>query len=63
MLEGGKLICANVGDSRAVIGRESASRYKAIPLSIDHKPSLPLEYQRIAKAGGRVESYYDSDGI
>lgn len=40
-LQQNKLLCANVGDSRAIIGRiKSNNKWEAVPLSIDHKPSL-----------------------
>jgi serine/threonine protein phosphatase PrpC len=45
-----KYIVANVGDSRAVLSRG----HKALPLSIDHKPTLLGEKIRIEKAGGFV---------
>ncbi len=36
-----KLYCANVGDSRAIIGRSKAhNNWDSIALSVDHKPSL-----------------------
>jgi len=49
-IQGNKLIVANLGDSRAVLCRDS----KAIPLSQDHKPSLECEKIRITEAGGWI---------
>lgn len=51
-----KIYCSNVGDSRAILGRKENSnkKWKAIPLSEDHKPSLPKEADRIKKMNGRV---------
>lgn len=51
-----KLIVANAGDSRAVMG----SGGKCIPLSFDHKPECEVEIKRITAAGsvitdGRVD--------
>jgi len=45
------IVVANAGDSRAVLSR----RRQAVPLSEDHKPNLPTERNRIAKAGGSIE--------
>ena len=45
------IVCANAGDSRAVLGTENSS-VKA--LSYDHKPLSPLERDRIEEAGGCV---------
>lgn len=45
-----RIICANAGDSRAII----ASGNKAIPLSEDHKPNNLTEMQRIQAAGHSV---------
>lgn len=39
-LQQNKLICANVGDSRAILGRSKGGSWEAIPLSTDHKPTL-----------------------
>lgn len=45
------IICANVGDSRCVIGTKNGL---AINMSEDHKPSTPDEKKRIIKANGFV---------
>ena len=42
----GYIHCANAGDSRCVMCRDGA----AYPLSQDHKPHLPIEFQRIQQA-------------
>ncbi len=64
------LVCANVGDSRAVIGEriklsegEGKESYSWMPRAIsnDHKPNLEVEHDRIIKCGGRVETYLDDD--
>ncbi|KAM3131561.1 hypothetical protein pb186bvf_016345 [Paramecium bursaria] len=61
--DGGRILCSNVGDSRAIVGRQVAKgKYKPFPLSVDHKPSLIREQQRIKQCGGRIDSYYDMDG-
>jgi len=46
-----KVICANSGDSRAVLCRGG----KAVPLSFDHKPEDEIEFSRITKAGSEVK--------
>ncbi|CAH1954044.1 unnamed protein product [Acanthoscelides obtectus] len=51
VLEGQKLIVANVGDSRGVM---CDSKGNAIPLSFDHKPQQMRERKRIKEAGGFV---------
>jgi len=45
------VVCANTGDSRAVMARSD----QAVTLSNDHKPFLPEEKERIEKAGGQVK--------
>eukprot|EP00448_Togula_jolla_P034772 CAMPEP_0170621202 /NCGR_PEP_ID=MMETSP0224-20130122/28479_1 /TAXON_ID=285029 /ORGANISM="Togula jolla, Strain CCCM 725" /LENGTH=401 /DNA_ID=CAMNT_0010947453 /DNA_START=24 /DNA_END=1229 /DNA_ORIENTATION=+ len=45
------VVCANAGDSRAVLCRNGV----AVDLSRDHKPQLPGERQRIENAGAVVE--------
>jgi serine/threonine protein phosphatase PrpC len=54
-----KLICANAGDSRAILVVEKEG-YHIVPLSRDHKPELDDEKRRINKAGGSVEKYIDN---
>lgn len=51
LLQGNRLITANLGDCRAVLCNSSGT---ARPLSIDHKPSRPEERKRIEAAGGWV---------
>jgi serine/threonine protein phosphatase PrpC len=45
------VICANAGDSRAVLSKNG---HKALPLSYDHKPDDEEEERRIRAAGGYV---------
>jgi len=49
--EDGRVICANAGDSRAVL----CAGGEAFALSHDHKPDSPEELARIRAAGGFVE--------
>lgn len=46
-----KIICANSGDSRAILAQTGN---KAFPLSSDHKPNNLEEMQRIQGAGHSV---------
>jgi len=46
-----ELWCANAGDSRTIISENG----QAVDMSVDHKPDMPEEYDRIIKAGGEVE--------
>lgn len=64
-----KLFISNVGDSRAIIITENrfkidpkssidpCLRYEVDQLTIDHKPEIPKEKQRIEKAGGVISQY------
>jgi serine/threonine protein phosphatase PrpC len=70
-IQGKKLLCANVGDSRAIIGNQindlspntsSGRSWVAVALSRDHKPDLNDEFDRITSSGGRVLAYSDENG-
>ena len=57
-----RIISANVGDSRCVIGKFDGKNWSAKNLTRDHKPNEPDESKRILENGGRVESFKDDDG-
>lgn len=48
---GDKIICANVGNSRAIMVKNYD---RIIPLSIDNTPDIPEESERILKHGGII---------
>ena len=51
------LYCCNVGDSRAILGSQEengSGDWYATALSIDHKPSIKEEADRIVGANGRI---------
>ena len=72
--EGTRLLCSNLGDSRAVkcqiVVKESSGDGEndgedsmnviAEELSKDHKLDLEVECERVLAAGGRVESFKDT---
>lgn len=60
VIHGRRLICANVGDSRAIIGTIHDGVVKPLVLTTDHVPWHPRERQRIESAGGRVERWAPS---
>ena len=62
MVRDTEVICANIGDSRAVMGRKVKNEWIPVPLSRDHKPELETEQVRILKAGGRVMPCINSQG-
>jgi serine/threonine protein phosphatase PrpC len=55
--EGKKVIVANVGDSRAVLVRQSSSSggYEAVRLSYDHRATDKKEQERIYSEGATVK--------
>ena len=67
---GKHIICANSGDSRALVvfdnpkntNRTNLNYWKAVPLSLDNKPELPEEMNRIIMSGGVVEQMKDELG-
>ena len=58
-----KLITANVGDSRIILGKffPNLQEWKSVDLTQDHKPALPEEEKRILEKGGRIEPMKDED--
>jgi len=62
LLRGKLLLCSNVGDSRAVLGRYDHGKWSAVPLSRDHKPNDLHEQSRIERHGGRVEPFRQPSG-
>ena len=61
------LICANAGDSRAILiydekNDERLRTTKVYPLSFDCKPQNPTEKKRITDKGGVVKQDIDEDG-
>ncbi|XP_019193700.1 PREDICTED: probable protein phosphatase 2C 33 [Ipomoea nil] len=62
--QGQDLIIGNVGDSRAVLGtRDKDNSLTAVQLTVDLKPSLPAEAERIRKHKGRVFALRDEPEI
>jgi len=57
-----KIICANVGDSRCIMGRCINDSWIPKPLSRDHKPTEKDEEKRIFSKKGRIEPYQDTKG-
>jgi serine/threonine protein phosphatase PrpC len=74
IIRGHSITIANIGDSRITLGRKSdksgdrsnsksaLSPMLAIPLSVDHKPDIPKEKERILRNGGRVFAVEYEDG-
>ena len=56
-----KLICPNIGDSRAVLARydKNNNKYIAIDLTRDHKPTELDERQRILDNEGRLQPFLE----
>lgn len=68
IMVGKHVICANTGDSRAVLiydkpNDRSLFEAEVFPLSIDHKPGLEKEKQRIFASGGKIEKMKVGYGI
>jgi len=63
IIRSNKIFGINIGDSRAVIGKEIDGVLQAEEFTVDHKPDLPKEKERIIAAGGRVFAVEYDDGI
>lgn len=62
--QGEKIIIANVGDSRAVLATTSDDGdLVAVQLTMDFKPNLPQETERITQCNGRVFCLEDEPGV
>lgn len=62
--QGEDLVIGNVGDSRAVLATLSAEDVlEAVQLTVDLKPSLPKEAERILKCKGRVFALEDEPEV
>ncbi|KAI8556083.1 hypothetical protein RHMOL_Rhmol05G0224600 [Rhododendron molle] len=62
--QGEYLVIGNVGDSRAVLGtRDKDDSLVAVQLTVDLKPNLPAEAERIRKCRGRVFSLRDEPEV
>ncbi|KAK6136389.1 hypothetical protein DH2020_029879 [Rehmannia glutinosa] len=62
--QGQELVIGNVGDSRAVLAtRDENNSLTAVQLTVDLKPNLPAEAERIRKCKGRVFSLHDEPDV
>uniref|UniRef100_A0A1S3ZI30 protein-serine/threonine phosphatase n=2 Tax=Nicotiana tabacum TaxID=4097 RepID=A0A1S3ZI30_TOBAC len=62
--QGQDLVIGNVGDSRAVLGtRDKSGSLTAVQLTVDLKPNLPAEAERIRKCRGRVFALRDEPEV
>ncbi|OMO52614.1 phosphatase 2C (PP2C)-like protein [Corchorus olitorius] len=62
--QGPYLVVGNVGDSRAVLGtRDKDNSLAAVQLTIDLKPNLPAEAERIRRCKGRVFALQDEPEV
>ncbi|XP_021734367.1 probable protein phosphatase 2C 33 [Chenopodium quinoa] len=62
--QGQDLVIGNVGDSRAVLGtRDDDNTLVAVQLTVDLKPNLPAEAERIKKCRGRVFALQDEPDV
>lgn len=62
---GSKLYMGNIGDSRAVLGSkdDSSGSMVAVQLTVDLKPDLPREAERIKRCRGRVFALQDEPEV
>lgn len=57
-----KVFCINLGDSRCIVGRFDGQNWTSKDLSVDHKPEIESEKERIIQNGGIVRQSKDEDG-
>ncbi|PRQ38122.1 putative protein-serine/threonine phosphatase [Rosa chinensis] len=62
--QGQDLVIANIGDSRAVLGtRDEGGSLVAVQLTVDLKPNLPREAERITLCKGRVFALHNEPDV
>ncbi|KAF6158353.1 hypothetical protein GIB67_022433 [Kingdonia uniflora] len=62
--QGQDLIIGNIGDSRAILGtRDQDNSLSAVQLTVDLKPNLPAEAERIKRCRGRVFALLDEPEV
>uniref|UniRef100_A0A5B6ZQF6 protein-serine/threonine phosphatase n=1 Tax=Davidia involucrata TaxID=16924 RepID=A0A5B6ZQF6_DAVIN len=62
--QGSNLFMGNIGDSRAILGsKDSNDSMVAIQLTVDLKPDLPREAERIKQCKGRVFALQDEPEV
>lgn len=62
--QGEDLVIANVGDSRAILGTKAEDdTLEAVQLTVDLKPNLPNEAERIRRCKGRVFALDDEPEV
>ena len=54
-----KIICSNIGNTRAILARYENGYYNTINLNRDHKPTESDEIKRIISQGGIIKQNYD----
>ncbi|KAK9152642.1 hypothetical protein Sjap_000122 [Stephania japonica] len=62
--QGLNLFMGNIGDSRAILGsKDSSNMMVAVQLTVDLKPDLPREAERIKRCKGRVFALQDEPEV
>jgi serine/threonine protein phosphatase PrpC len=56
-----KIICANIGNTRAILARYENGCYNTVNLNRDHKPTESDEIKRIISEGGVIKQLYDKN--